>query len=125
MVSIDSSFTELKGTLLISRTDAIGDVVLSLPLLGLLKQYHPELTLLFLGRDYTLPILQACQHLDQAFDWVAWQQLSAKQQRAQAKAFNIDYWLHLLPNRALSRLSFQAGVPYRFGTAHRWYHWLW
>ena len=44
--------------LLISRVDAIGDVVLTLPLVGLLKAIHPQLRVTFLGRRYTRAILE-------------------------------------------------------------------
>ena len=45
--------------IIISRTDSIGDVILTLPLCVWLKKQFPQTELVFLGRTYTKDII-AC-----------------------------------------------------------------
>ena len=52
-------------TVVISRTDAIGDVILTLPLAGVLKQYWPHLKIIFLVKNYTRPLVERSQHVDE------------------------------------------------------------
>ena len=55
--------------IIISRTDSIGDVVLTLPMAGILKQSIPGCTIIFLGRDYTRPVIEACEYVDEFVSW--------------------------------------------------------
>lgn len=109
--------------ILISRVDAIGDVILTLPLLGLLKKMHPNLKISFLGRTYTESILAACVHVD-AF--VNWDKLSGLAPNAQAQALaqlGCDAVLHVFPQRQVVKAARLARIPLRLGTANRIYHW--
>ncbi|MEJ2670321.1 MAG: hypothetical protein P8077_08810, partial [Gammaproteobacteria bacterium] len=74
--------------LLISRVDAIGDVVLTLPLLGLLKQAHPQMRVTFLGRGYTRAVLEACVHVDAIVDFDELEQLPEAEQIRTVAALN-------------------------------------
>ena len=49
----------MSRTFLISRPDAIGDVVLTLPMAGRLKQLFPGCRVLLLGRNYTRAVAEA------------------------------------------------------------------
>ena len=55
--------------IIISRTDAIGDVVLTLPLAVYLKQQKPGCEIIFLGRNYTKPIVELCPAVDIFISW--------------------------------------------------------
>lgn len=50
--------------ILISRVDAIGDVVLTLPMCGYLKSIYPAVTISFLGKTYTGPVINTCGAVD-------------------------------------------------------------
>ena len=50
--------------IIISRTDRIGDVVLTLPMAGIIKSKYPNCKILFLGKTYTEPIINASIHLN-------------------------------------------------------------
>ena len=54
--------------LIISRTDSIGDVILTLPVAGELKRMFPDIHILFLGSSYTRPIVECCPHVDEFVD---------------------------------------------------------
>ena len=55
--------------LIISRTDSIGDVILTLPVAGELKRQFPQLHIIFLGSSYTKPIVECCPYVDEFADW--------------------------------------------------------
>ncbi len=50
--------------IIISRTDKIGDVVLTLPLCAYLKKLYPECTIYFIGRTYTESIVKNYKWVD-------------------------------------------------------------
>ena len=110
-------------TVLISRTDSIGDVILTLPVAVVIKQSRPDCRVLFLGSDYTRPIVEACPSVDQ---FVSWTELKDKPLDAQAQWFrnlDIDTILHVFPNKAVARIAKKAGIANRVGTSHRLFHW--
>jgi heptosyltransferase III len=55
--------------IIISRTDSIGDVILTLPMAGVLKKYLPDCQISFVGKKYTRPVIEACEHVDKFLDW--------------------------------------------------------
>lgn len=110
--------------IILSRTDGIGDVVLSFPTAGLLKQLLPGVRILFLGRSYTGPLITACEHVD---DFVNWDEVSILDDRQQVACFRewqADAIVHLFPNREIARLASKSGIPARIGTSRRFHHWL-
>ncbi len=110
-------------TILISRTDSIGDVVLTLPLAGLLKECIPSCRVVFLCAAYTRPVVEVCENVDEILDWSALQRLPEEEQIRQLRQQNIDIVLHVFPRSAIARLAKKAGVKQRFGTMSRFYHW--
>ncbi|MBI3231214.1 MAG: hypothetical protein HYZ45_13915, partial [Burkholderiales bacterium] len=53
--------------ILICRTDNIGDVVLTLPLAGYLKQHYPGVQVDFLVRGYAAPVVRLSRFVDQVY----------------------------------------------------------
>jgi heptosyltransferase-3 len=51
--------------IIISRTDSIGDVVLTLPMAGIIKQFLPQSNIIFLGRNYTKDVIALSEHVDE------------------------------------------------------------
>lgn len=102
---------------LVSRTDNLGDVILTLPLCGVIKQIWPEAFVGFVGKAYTRPIIEACQYIDAFID---------REQVLQDKSLFAGYEVTMMvfPDRAISAMVKAAGVKYRIGTSHRWWHWL-
>ncbi|NVO33018.1 glycosyltransferase family 9 protein [Hymenobacter lapidiphilus] len=114
----------MSRTFLISRTDAIGDVVLTLPVAGRLKQLFPGCRVLLLGRNYTRAVAEACPWLDDFVSLDELQQMPPNQQVATLRAVGADTILHVFPNKDLARLALLAGIKVRIGTRNRWFHWL-
>ncbi|MCF8236081.1 MAG: glycosyltransferase family 9 protein [Bacteroidales bacterium] len=109
--------------IIISRTDSIGDVVLTLPVAGYLKKLLPDIEIVFLGRSYTRPIGGQCSHIDRFIDWQEIVSKPLKEQIALFKKIRADAILHVFPHPAISRLAKKAGIPLRIGTTNRLYHW--
>jgi heptosyltransferase III len=112
------------NTIILSRTDSIGDVMLSLPVAGVLKSLNPNCRIVFLGRTYTKPIIESCAFVDEFADWDL---ISAQNEASQIdsfKKFNADAIVHIFPNGKVSKLACKAGIPYRLGTSHVLHHWF-
>jgi ADP-heptose:LPS heptosyltransferase len=110
--------------IIISRTDSIGDVVLTFPLLGLIKQKYPDIKITFLGQNYTRPVAMACSHVDFFLDWNEMLGHSYETQVTLLKSLEADVILHVFPRKEIAILARKAGIPVRMGTTGRLYHWL-
>src|SRR5262245_2815004 len=51
--------------IIISRADSIGDVVLTLPVASVLKEQFPKARIIFLGKEYTRQVIEACANIDE------------------------------------------------------------
>ncbi len=111
-------------TFIISRTDSIGDTVLTLPVAGVLRSLYPSGRILFLGRSYTEDIVKACTHVDGFLNWDELKQLPSGDAARQLAATGADTIIHVFPQRRIARMAMQARIPKRIGTTNRLYHWL-
>jgi len=109
--------------ILLSRTDSIGDVMLTLPLAGLLKRSFPGVHIAFLGRSYTAPVLRCCMHVDEVLTLEELQAAGPDGAVHRLRGLNADAVVHVFPQRTVAAWCKAAGVPRRIGTSHRWWHW--
>jgi heptosyltransferase III len=110
--------------IILSRTDNLGDVILTLPMTGVLKQHFPGIRIIFLGKAYTRPLIDACEHVDEFWDreeLICSQQLAVGSRQSLS---DIDAIIHVFPDKEICRLAKKAGIPQRISTSHRWYSWL-
>lgn len=110
--------------IIISRTDSIGDVILTLPLAGLLKERFPQSTIIFMGRSYTHDVIRACTHIDAFLNWDELASRDKTKAVKSLKEFHADLIIHVFPRREIAHLARKAGIPARLGTTNRLYHWL-
>jgi len=110
--------------IVISRTDSIGDVALTLPIAGILKEKYPDAQIIFLGNTYTKPIIKCCLSVDEVWEWAELQTMEDGQRLKWLKSQNIDVFIHVFPRRVLARLAKKAKIKHRIGTSHRLYHLL-
>lgn len=108
---------------LISRVDAIGDVVLTLPMAAYLKQLLPSVKVSFLGRTYTQPVIKTCQAVDEFINYDELKNLHTDEQASFLKSRNLDAIIHVFPNNHVATLARQAGIKLRIGTTNRLFHW--
>jgi ADP-heptose:LPS heptosyltransferase len=111
-------------TILLSRTDSIGDVMLTLPMAGLLKERFPGVRIVFLGRGYTAPVLRCCVHVDEVLTLEELKALSDNAAMEVLRNARADAVVHVFPQRTVAQWCSKAGIPRRIGTSHRWWHWL-
>jgi len=108
-------------SIILSRTDSIGDVILTLPMAGVLKKYFPGCHIIFLGKSYTRPVIETSANIDQFLGWDEIRKSAHGDQIAYIKAINADTIVHVFPIREICKLAKQAAIPFRIGTSHRWF----
>jgi len=101
--------------ILISRIDAVGDVVLTLPACIYLKQQIPGVIISFLGRSYTRPIVDACSAVDHFIDYEELELMTDQEQISNIRSRNIDVIVHTFIKTTIARLGKKAGIPIRIG----------
>lgn len=109
--------------IIISRTDSIGDVILTLPLAGYLKQCFPQTKIVFFGKSYTQSVVNACEHVDEFLNYDEFQQLNREGQTSFLTQVNADVIVHVFPRKDIAHSARKAGISVRIGTSHRFYHW--
>ncbi len=107
---------------IISRTDSIGDVMLTLPICAWLKKSFPSIEIIFLGKGYTKSIVESYTKVDRFVDWNDYEGLSQDEQQRTFKALNADAIIHVFPNKAIAKLAKKVKIPVRIGTSHRLFH---
>jgi len=109
--------------IIISRTDSIGDVILTLPLAGILKRKYPRSKMVFLGRSYTEEVIAACKHIDSFLDWDEISRAGKQEGTSMLASEEADLIIHVFPRREIALMARKAMIPYRLGTTNRLYHW--
>ena len=110
--------------IIISRTDSIGDVVLTLPMAGIIKQFLPESKLIFLGRNYTKDVIALSEHVDEFVSYDDILKLNALEQIDAFKKINATHIIHVFPVKEIAHTAKKAGIENRIGTTNRLWHWL-
>lgn len=108
--------------IIISRTDSIGDVMLTLPLAGVLKEACPDIEIVFLGNNYTRFIVEASVHIDSFLNWDEIRKLEQSEQISRLKEVQADAFIHVFPVKEIAQLVKKAKIPLRIGTTGRLYH---
>ncbi len=110
--------------IIISRTDSIGDVVLTLPIAGVLKELYPDCKIFFLGKDYTRSVVESSVNIDEFVSWDDIKKLKGFEQIEKIKSLSADVIIHVFPVKKIAKLAKKANIPKRIGTTNRLYHWL-
>ncbi|WP_229211502.1 MULTISPECIES: glycosyltransferase family 9 protein [unclassified Duganella] len=105
--------------ILIARTDNIGDVVLTLPLAGYLKQLYPQVEVVFLCRRYAAAVVAQCRHVDQV---LTLEELGDDWAHGLAQS-GCDTMIFTFPQRTLAAAARRSGIQRRIGSSHRIHHW--
>lgn len=112
-------------TIIISRTDAIGDVVLTLPMASIIKTIlGNDVKVLFFGRTYTYPVISCCDSIDGFINYDTFLGFDKKGQVDFLKGYNADAIIHVFPRRNIAMAAKKAEIGERIGTTNRLYHWF-
>ncbi|HET6400510.1 MAG TPA: glycosyltransferase family 9 protein [Candidatus Kapabacteria bacterium] len=112
----------LSHRILIVRTDRIGDVVLTLPMARAIKQGLPSSHVVFLAREYTLPIVERSPDADETL--TAEPDDSLRELIRIFRSANVDVAFFPSPRFRLAFAAWFARIPKRIGTGYRWYSFL-
>lgn len=110
--------------IIISRTDSIGDVVLTLPMAGLIKQFIPQSKVIFLGRNYTRDVIGLSKHVDTFVSYDELLKLPEQQRVQRFQQLGASHIIHVFPVKEIAQLAKKAGIKNRIGTTNRLWHWF-
>ncbi len=118
-------YKKLRGTIksvIISRTDSLGDVILTLPLAGAIKKQNPDIKVIFLGRSYSKSIIETSDFVDEFINYDEILIKSLNDQISYFSKLNADAIIHVFPVKQIASLAKKARIPIRIGTSHRLFH---
>jgi lipopolysaccharide heptosyltransferase II len=111
--------------ILIVRTDRIGDVVLSIPLAGIIKKHFPECNVTFLVKNYTKDIAENHPYIEEV--------ILLKEENGMIpvlsnvnnlKNRSFDASIIVYPTFITSLIIFLSRIKLRVGSGYRWYSFL-
>ena len=110
---------------LIVRTDRIGDVVLTLPMVPALHAKYPGCKISMLLRSYTQELVDGFAGLESILkydDGKVPKRFTALLSELRKNRFDLVFVVH--PTFRIALLMLLAGIPIRVGTGYRWYSFL-
>lgn len=105
--------------ILISRTDRIGDVVLSLPVTVELAKAYPGARVDFIIRKEIIPLVSGQSGVAEVIEYDPSHDERETVPRVKKRKYQAV--ICLFPRSSLARIFARAGIPVRVGTARRWY----
>ncbi len=110
--------------ILITRTDRIGDVILSLPMASAIKKKYPGCRISFLVRSYTAQLLSGNAFVDETIVLIEANGKPDLQRNISLLKNKFDVVIAAYPTFKLTLIFFLAGINKRIGTGYRWYSFL-
>lgn len=107
------------SNVLLCRTDRIGDLILSTPVISAVKQHFPKLNIHFLAASYTAPLIEDFPQLKKVWIKEDFPSFRKKVKFLKQNCFDIIIFLFPVPDWAFA--AFFAGIPVRIGTGYRFY----
>jgi len=111
--------------ILLVRTDRLGDVILTLPMLPAIRACFPDAHIAMLLRRYTGEIVEGNPYVNELIWYDHDDQLipfGRMRRIIREKAF--DTAIVVYPRLRLAWLMFRSGIPVRIGTGYRYYSFL-
>lgn len=108
--------------ILISRTDRLGDVILTLPLITETKKIFKDAKIYFLTKKYCEDILKNYKGIDELLIEEDIPYCLNKYEYLEDK--KIDLVISVKPRFDLAFLFYMLGIKYSIGTGYRWYSFL-
>jgi len=123
MISLvnDSSKNSSPPRILISRTDGMGDLCLTLPVFGWIKSVMPQVTTQLLVAPYAESLARKSKYVDEV--WV-WRDRSPHASESLLRETQADHIIHVFPQKELALAAQRAGIQNRSGVVGRPYHWF-
>ena len=113
---------------IIVRTNNIGDLILHLPPVRVLKQHWPQCEVSVLARAYTRPILELCPDVDKILDWDSLKTKTNDELIELFRQENYDaalvYSVGEPTTKRLCKIFKKCAIKIRIGQGRRLYKWL-
>jgi heptosyltransferase III len=113
--------------ILLSRTDAIGDLILTLPVARSIKESYPDMHITMMVSEYTEQLLEAEYYIDGVLAIHGREPTSYAEVQLLAKVLRrgaFDMVVFFYPRFSLAVASRKAGVKRRIGSGYRLYSFL-
>lgn len=105
----------------VSKTNHIGDVAISLPVLTLIKKAEPDCHLIFFGKGVACDVAKMHMLVD---DVINWEDIESAENPSLALArLQIDIFIQLNPCKRAACIVKNAQVAIRIGSGYRLYNW--
>lgn len=123
LVPTQASDTSRQGKrILLVRTDRLGDVILTLPMLSVLRKHFPDAYLAILLRTYTAPLVEGNPYLDEVMLYDNNNTLIPFRDLLQdVRLHRFDIAIIARPMPRVAWMVFRASIPVRIGTGFRYY----
>ncbi|MBK8980837.1 MAG: glycosyltransferase family 9 protein [Ignavibacteria bacterium] len=108
--------------ILVTRTDRLGDVMLTLPLISCLRKIFPGAKIYFLVKKYLKGLLECYDGIDEIIYEDDHEGNVLLKEIINKK--NIDLSVNVKPDFRQAFMFYRLGIKYRIGTAYRWYSFL-
>lgn len=107
--------------IVISRTDKIGDLVLSIPAISALRIMYPEAKIYVLVRKYNAPIVSCLSSVDEV---IIYDNYTLKELSLYLRSKGVDTFISLYSNFKIGLLSFLSGAAVRSGPLSKIHSWF-
>ncbi len=111
---------EKPNRIIVSRTDSIGDSVLTLPLCGQLKSLFPEVEVVYYGKSYVKDVVMQSSHIDEFLTFN--ESSSLGEIVEQLLSVQANTIIHVFPRKLIAHAAKKARITNRIGTGGRLYH---
>ncbi len=112
-----------KPRIVVTRTDALGDVILTTPVYRALKDVFAGSYLSVVCREYTEPILRNNPYIDECITVEEERSTQLPELTACLRAGAFDVAIVLFPSRFIATALRDAHIPIRVGSARRFHSW--
>ncbi len=110
------------SNILVCRTDKIGDVILTLPVVNALRDFYPNSRITFLVSEYASEIVQGHRAVDEVMIYKPDESVFQLAKRLKQKKF--DLAVVVFPVFKIALALWLARVPVRVGTGYRFFSFL-
>lgn len=107
--------------IVISRTDKIGDLVLSIPAISAVRVMYPEAKIYVLVRKYNAPIVSCLSSIDEV---IIYDNYTLKELSEYLRSKGIDTFISLYSDFKIGLLSFLSGAVVRSGPLSKIHSWF-
>ncbi len=109
-------------SVILSSDPNLGDVIVTLPMAGLIKEQYPDCQVILLAKNYVKALVPSCRDIN---GFISLDELLGADEETAVnllKASKANWIIHIYTNKKIASLAKKAGISERVGTSNRWYH---